>query len=57
MEDEQRRTDVRVKARDDGRVEVKWSHVRSVLVSRWEDQRAVIIATLLVLKGLLMVGP
>lgn len=59
VEDEprQRRTDVRVKAEGDGRVEVKWSHVRSPLVSRWEDQRVVIIATLLVLKGLLMVGP
>lgn len=59
VEDEPRqwRTDVRAKAGDDGRVEVKWSHVRSLLVSRWEDQRVVIIATLLVLKGLLMVGP
>lgn len=59
VEDEPRqwRTGVRVKAENDGRVEVKWSHVRSPLVSRWEDQRVVIIATLLVLKALLMVGP
>lgn len=49
--------DVRVKAEDEGRVEVKWSHVRSPIVSRWQDQRVEIIATLLVLKGLLMVGP
>lgn len=59
VEDEPRqwRTDARATAENDGRVEVKWSHVRSPLVSRWEDQRVVIIATPLLLKGLLMVGP